>query len=466
MLLTTSVIVIALGLSLGLFYIITRYMSLRTEFERVSSEVDALTQQKAELLQGLERQQFLGRFVRELPLLTEQLHSRVKVRRIPGILLQVVIRSLEPRQAVVLLRRRRSESEPERAGRLTVAAVHPTTSPIKPGFQINIGDGELGFVAEAQLTMSREDFERETSLNRQKIKGTDLPGFKPDMAAPMVFDEKTVGVIAISGSPYQGIVAKKAMWIVAQIGAVAMHNVAAYSEMKITADMDGLTGIYNKRHLVGALGEKIYQAQEELTNLSVFLFDIDNFKNYNDVNGHVAGDKLLKELASLVKDNIREESIFGRFGGEEFLVILPGSSNTEALRVAEKLRTLIAQHDFPFAAKQPLGVLSISGGVATYPGDALDSTSLLRTADEALYAAKDQGRNRVLPPQTKYICESRPPSGQFPVPQDLRPAEPPESQPAVMATEPPSLAPPQPPQNVRYDRTIIGTRISIPDEEP
>jgi diguanylate cyclase (GGDEF)-like protein len=290
--------------------------------------------------------------------------------------------------------------------------------------------------------MTREDFERETSLNRQKIKGTDLPGFKPDMAAPMVFDENTVGVIAISGSPYQGSVAKKAMWLIAQIGAVAMHNVAAYSEMKITADMDGLTRIYNKRHLVRVLGEKIYQAQKQLTNLSVFLFDIDNFKNYNDVNGHVAGDKLLKELASMVKDNLREESIFGRFGGEEFLVILPGSSNTEALRVAEKLRTLIAQHDFPFAA--------------------LDSTSLLQTADEALYAAKHQGRNRVLPPQTKYICESRPPSGQFPVPQDLRPAAPSKSQPAVM-TETPSLAPPQ---NLRYDRTIISTRIPIPDEEP
>ena len=465
MLLTTSVILIALALSIGLFYIVTRYMSLRTEFERVSSEADALTRQKKSFSRDWRDRSSSAVSCASSRCFTEQLHSRVKARRIPGILLQVVIRTLEPRQAVVLLRRCSAESEPERAGRLTVAAVHPTTSFIKPGSQINIGEGDLGFVAEVQLTMSREDFERETSLSRQKIDGKAMPGFKPDLAAPMVFDEKTVGVIAISGSPYQGSVTKKAMWLIAQIGAVAMHNVTAYRQMKITADMDGLTRIYNKRHLVGALGERIYQAQKQLTNLSVFLFDIDHFKNYNDVNGHVAGDKLLKELAGLVKDNVREESIFGRFGGEEFLVILPGSSNTEALRVAEKLRTLIAQHDFDFsfAAKQPLGVLSISGGVATYPGDALDSTSLLKTADEALYAAKHQGRNRVLPPQNKYICESRPPSGQFPVPKDLRPATPPQSQSAVMATEPPSLAPPQ---NVRFDRTIISTRIPIPDEEP
>ena len=371
-----------------------------------------------------------------------------------------MIRTLEPRQAVVLLRRRAAQSEPGRAGRLTVAAVHPTTSSIKPGFQINIGEGELGLVGETQLTMSREDFERETSLNRQKNRGQDLPGFKPDMAAPMVFDENTVGVIAIFGSRYQGNDAKKAMWLIAQIGAVAIHNVAAYSQMKITADMDGLTRIYNKRHLVGALGEKIYQAQKQLTNLSVFLFDIDHFKNYNDVNGHVAGDKLLSELAGLVKDNIREESIFGRFGGEEFLLILPGSSTTEALGVAEKIRALIAQHDFAFAAKQPLGVMSVSGGVATYPGDALDSTSLLRTADEALYAAKHQGRNRVLPPQSKYICESQPPTSPG---KTMSTPQPPPPKPVVQPAAP---APAEPLQSIRFDQTIISTRIPIPDKEP
>ena len=204
-------------------------------------------------------------------------------------------------------------------------------------------------------------------------------------------------MIALSGTPYQGSDAKKAMWLIAQIGAVALHNADTYSQMKYTADVDGLTRIFNKRHLLAQLSEHIYQAQKNLTNLSVFLFDLDNFKNYNDVNGHVAGDKLLKELASLVKENIREESIFGRFGGEEFLLILPGSPNPEAMAVAEKLRGLIAQQDFDFAAKQPLGVASVSGGVATYPADAMDSTSLLRRADEALYAAKRQGRNRVLP---------------------------------------------------------------------
>lgn len=445
-----------LPLAIGLWFLFNRYVGLRGQLQAAYSEIGTLARQKADLLQGLQRNEFLSRFVRELPLLTEQLHSRVSSRRIPGILLQVVIRSLEPRQALVLLRRRRAQSEPGRTARLTTAAVHPAHSSIQPGLEVNIGEGELGFVAEAQLTMSREDFERETSLTRPRIKGSNFPGFKPDLAAPMVFDGTTLGVIAISGSPYQGSDAKKAMWLMAQIGAVALHNVDAYSQMKYTADVDGLTRIYNKRHLLGALGEQLYQAEKNLSNLSVFLFDIDNFKNYNDLNGHVAGDKLLKELAGLVKENIREESIFGRFGGEEFLLLLPGSPTAEALAVAEKMRSLIAEHDFAFAARQPLGVVSISGGVATYPTDAMDSTSLLRTADEALYAGKHQGRNRVLPAQKRYMCESQP---AMPAPKPIARPEPP----APPFTDP-NL--PQLPENARFDQTIISERIYIPDEEP
>ena len=182
-----------LPLALGLLYVCTRYISLKASLDAANSEVDGLTRQKADLLQGLERKDFLSRFVRELPLLTEQLHSRVSSRRIPDILLQVVIRSLEPRQALVLLRRRRSQSEPSRTARLTTAAAHPKGGSLRKGLEINVGEGELGFVAETQLTMVRDDFERETSLSRSRIKGKNLPGFKPDIAAPMIFDGKRLG---------------------------------------------------------------------------------------------------------------------------------------------------------------------------------------------------------------------------------------------------------------------------------
>ena len=88
----------------------------------------------------------------------------------------------------------------------------------------------------------------------------------------------------------------------------------------------------------------------------MFLFDIDNFKNYNDTNGHLAGDKLLQELAGLVNDAVRKDDIFGRFGGEEFLLVLPHTNATQGMAAAEKIRSLLANHPFPFAEKQPLGL--------------------------------------------------------------------------------------------------------------
>ena len=404
-------LILIVALATLLLYVVLQNYLLKRELEQAdvgASQLDLLQRQTLALQKKLARQQFTGRLIRELPLLVEQLHNRVQARRIPEMLLQVLVRSFEPRQAVVLLRRGSADSEPDRRSQLVVTAIHPQGL-VKPGTRIQMGQGELGYVAEAQLTMSREDFDRYASFAAQQIRTENLPGFEPTLAAPMVFGDETVGVVALSGSPYEGGNTKRSLRLIAQIGAVAFHNVTAYGKMKLTANVDGLTRIYNKRHLLGALGEQIYQAEQDLSTLSVFLFDIDNFKNYNDVNGHIAGDELLKELAGLVKDNVRDENIFGRFGGEEFLVILLGTSTREAMLAAENIRSLIAGHNFPFAARQPLGVLSISGGVATYPSDAQDSVSLLRTADEALYAAKDKGRNRVLPSQKKYICEGRVP---------------------------------------------------------
>jgi diguanylate cyclase (GGDEF)-like protein len=167
--------------------------------------------------------------------------------------------------------------------------------------------------------------------------------------------------------------------------------------------------VFNKKHMEQTLNELIYRAacaaydQREgskggpAQSLSVYLFDIDNFKNYNDTNGHLAGDKLLQELAALVQNSVRKDDIFGRFGGEEFLLILPHTNAQQAMAAADKVRLAIANHPFAFAEKQPLKRVSVSGGVAEYPHDGLDAAGLLHKADEALYLAKEQGRNRVLP---------------------------------------------------------------------
>ncbi len=127
----------------------------------------------------------------------------------------------------------------------------------------------------------------------------------------------------------------------------------------------------------------------------------------SDVNGHDEGDRLLKRFVQVVADNTRETSVFGRYGGEEFLLIFPGTTSDEALKAAENISRHVAEHDFPHREKRPLGFLSFSGGVANYPRDGFGSTELIRAADKALYKAKRNGRNRVFPAASRQLGSHR-----------------------------------------------------------
>jgi len=356
---------------------------------------------------GLEEDlRFLTQFLKDYPRLARELYGGLTERQIPGTLLAIVQKSLDPQQVAVLVKRAEGKGERSRTPRLVVAAAYPDGAAVKVGTEVRLDMGEIGFAAESQIDVNRQDLQTETAQSRIKP-GPGLPGLpQPDLIAPLVFDQETLGVIVVA-KPRKSGDPKAALRLVAQTGAQVLHTANQVSRMKITAEMDGLTRVYNKKHMEQALNELVYRAAcaaydqrsagqaQSSQSLSVFLFDIDNFKNYNDTNGHLAGDKLLQELAGLVNDSVRKDDIFGRFGGEEFLLILPHTSAGQAALAAEKIRSLLANHPFPFREKQPLGRISVSGGVAEYPHHGLDAAGLLHAADEALYEAKRAGRNKV-----------------------------------------------------------------------
>ena len=208
------------------------------------------------------------------------------------------------------VRRRPAESDPDRHTRLAVAAAHPAGC-LELGAEIPIGKGEIGYAAEVLRVMDRRDFENEPPPTRKRLREETAPELKPDIVAPMVFNEEVVGVIAVEGLKRGTTEAKDALRLLAQVGAVSVHTQAKYTEMKATASIDGLTGIFNKRYLTHRLAEEMRRAQDEVSSVSVFIFDLDNFKHYNDRNGHVAGDRLLQRLAKLVQENVRKDTIFG-----------------------------------------------------------------------------------------------------------------------------------------------------------
>jgi diguanylate cyclase (GGDEF)-like protein len=368
---------------------------LEAERERNAAleiEVAALQRQEAQLQT---QQQFLVRFLRELPHFAHELHDGNVGRKIPKLVLSLIVRILEPAQAMVAVRRRPAEGEPERGRQLVVAAVFPERSAVTLGTEVVLGEGAIGFAAEVQRVMDRRDLDGQPPDVRVALRRGGLPGFEPDLVAPLVAEGVTVGAIAVQGLKRYTVDLRDILRVVAQTGAMAVRGLERLTAVKTTANVDSLTGIFNKGFLTHQLSEELKRARDSNRSLSVFMFDIDNFKHYNDHNGHVAGDQLLRTLARLVQDNVRRDSLFGRFGGEEFLLIMPGTGREKALAAAENIRGLLARHPFAHAAGQPLGCLSISGGVSTFPEDGTESSALVRSADEALYSAKHAGRNRV-----------------------------------------------------------------------
>jgi diguanylate cyclase (GGDEF)-like protein len=166
------------------------------------------------------------------------------------------------------------------------------------------------------------------------------------------------------------------------------------TEMSIT---DELTQLKNFRHFTERLEEEVRRAERYGHEISLVLFDIDHFKQYNDAHGHPSGNEVLRVLGRLLRDNARGTDILARYGGEEFAAILPETSKEDAIGLAEKIRRLIEVHAFPGEESQPGGALTVSAGVAALPSDANDPSLLLEAADKALYAAKHGGRNRVIP---------------------------------------------------------------------
>jgi diguanylate cyclase (GGDEF)-like protein len=326
--------------------------------------------------------------------LLAELHIQRQIRQIPPILVNAMVRMFRPEVAVVLVRRRSTITEPDRENKLIVAACSTAQRNLKVGMEVRVGEGQLGMAAARQRTMVRREFEEERGLSYTVTQAGVQPEF--DVVAPMIAGDETIGVVAIARPERHYFSEREMMEMIARLGALTWTNLEAYRNVEIAAEVDGLTGIYNKAALLVKLSEAVFDARNKGERVSIFLFDIDHFKNYNDQNGHLVGDRLLRLLAKLVKDSVRSDDYFGRFGGEEFVLVMSGRSGSEAMSAAEVIRQRIEEYPFEGEESQPEGRVTISGGVACFPNDADDSVELLRNADTALYEAKNSGRNKVL----------------------------------------------------------------------
>ncbi len=334
----------------------------------------------------------LDRLLVDLTRLTERLRDARDAREIPQLVVHIVQRTFDADQVVVLFARRPAETQ-GKSPTLVVAASSSGSLERALNREIGFGEGELGLVADLQEAVDRQD------LDGRRIPGhTTVPGlrsFRTDLAVPMVVAGQTFGVVAVSGLGRHYRREKTMLSLIAQTAGFGLQSAASYSALKAKADLDGLTRILNRRAVDYRLGELVFEAERSGREVGVVLLDVDHFKPYNDNNGHAAGDRALQDLAALVNESLRAEDVFGRFGGEEFVVVAPNQSVASTYGLAEKLRSKIEAHDFEYAVDQPLGRVTVSGGIAVFPHHGRDSTDLLQSADQALYKAKQAGRNRI-----------------------------------------------------------------------
>ncbi len=208
---------------------------------------------------------------------------------------------------------------------------------------------------------------------------------------PLKAKKKVLGELAHKGL---ALADEEAFSILAQQFALALRRIRLYKELEDKAITDGLTGVHTRRYFSGRFDEEFRRATLKGLELSLLMIDVDFFKRVNDDYGHLVGDQVLREISRAIGQQTREIDITGRYGGEEFCVILPETDKTGALVAAERIRAAVQGSQVK--AYDVECSVTVSIGVATFPDDASHTEELLDKADWSLYRAKKMGRNRVV----------------------------------------------------------------------
>ncbi len=254
-------IMISVALVFLLLVFFLRALQLSRSLKKQNSEIRTLLNKIQRIDEELT---FVLDFIRELPHLTGELNNQMNPRGIPQVLMNVLVRTFQPEQAVVLLRRKRTLAQPERDKEFIAAAIAAPRSTFDRGMVVTMGEGDLGYVAQQHRVLDHSELDREAQPHRH-VRAKGLSAFRPDLASPMTIDERTLGVMALRRPEKQKPYGKEVFRVIAQMGAFALNNLQAYAEVKSVADVDPLTKIWNKGVLNFRLGELVFDAEESKT---------------------------------------------------------------------------------------------------------------------------------------------------------------------------------------------------------
>ena len=335
----------------------------------------------------------LQRTVDELAVLNEigkALTSSLDIGEVMHLILAKVSELLKPRNWSLLLR-------DQQTGELYFKAAVGAGSEMLMHLRLQRGEGIAGWVAEHNAPLIVDDVTADPRFAARFDK-TSRFHTKSILCVPLAIKGRVLGVIELVNGEGDGSFSTEDLRIlstVAEFSAIAIENAQNFAKVQDLTVLDDHTGLFNSRHLKRTLEQEIIRATRFGHPVSLVFFDLDYFKRVNDTYGHQAGSRLLAEVGRLLLGTLRSTDVPVRYGGDEFVVLLPETSKDQAMECAKRLRSEISK--WKFLAEEPYGPLQITAslGVASFPDDARAPEELLRRADDAMYRVKAERRDGV-----------------------------------------------------------------------
>lgn len=278
---------------------------------------------------------------------------------------------------------------------LSVKAVHGVNKWLLKDLKIRSGEGIAGKVFQESIPIISKDIEKDFSIRNKPAYKT--PSF---MSIPLKVGDETIGVLNVSDKITGEVFHEEDLALIhyfANYASIALKGSTYYSlaeHMKELSITDPLTELYNRRYFQERLAEEIDRSARHNLNSSLCIIDIDDFKLFNDTEGHPAGDDILIRLSRLIHDSLRAIDVLSRIGGEEFAVIMPQTGRDEAFFVAERIRNTVRLKLGRTWKQCPKDQITVSIGISTFPVDGTEVKRLISNADKALYRAKIHGKDR------------------------------------------------------------------------
>lgn len=262
--------------------------------------------------------------------------------------------------------------------------------------RLKIGEGIAGWVAKTSKPVIVNDVSRDPRFMRRFDEQTQFQT-RSVLCAPLVSRGNTIGVVEVMNREARSRFTKrdlKLLLTMVEPAAIALENALLFQRAERLAVTDDLTKLYNSRYLNSYLGKELSRASRHKNSLSLIFLDLDGFKEVNDGHGHLCGSRTLFEVGAIIKRSVREEEVVGRYGGDEFVVILPDTDASGSVLVAERIRQALKCH--PFLKELGLDVrITASLGVSCFPEHGSTPQDLIQKADQAMYSVKERGKDAV-----------------------------------------------------------------------